>query len=225
MARNEKKPGRGPAKVLIVDDHPIVRDGLAAQLATESDLELCGQAEDVAGALAQVESARPDVAIIDISLKRGNGIDLIKRLRSRNVAMRILVWSMYPEKLYAERALRAGAQGYLHKGQATGEILNALRTVLAGKVYLSGNQSDQFLQRLIGTQKNVDRLPVDTLSDRELEAFELMGHGQTTEEIAAKMQISPKTVETFRARIKDKLALTNISELIERATRWVVENG
>lgn len=225
MARNEKKPGRSPAKVLIVDDHPIVRDGLAAQLATESDLELCGQAEDVGGALAQVESARPDVAIIDISLKRGNGIDLIKRLRSRNVAMRILVWSMYPEKLYAERALRAGAQGYLHKGQATGEILNALRTVLAGKVYLSGNQSDQFLQRLIGTQKNVDRLPVDTLSDRELEAFELMGHGQTTEEIAAKMQISPKTVETFRARIKDKLALTNISELIERATRWVVENG
>jgi DNA-binding NarL/FixJ family response regulator len=225
MTRNEKKPARSAAKVLIVDDHPVVRDGLAAQLATESDLELCGQAEDVAGALLQADSARPDVAIVDISLKQGNGIDLIKRLRARNDSVRILVWSMYPENLYAERALRAGAQGYLHKGQATGEILKALRTVLEGKIYLSGNQSDQLLQRLIGAGKNSDRLPVDSLSDRELEAFELMGHGQTTEQIAEKMYISPKTVETFRARIKEKLGLKNISELTQRATRWVVENS
>jgi DNA-binding NarL/FixJ family response regulator len=225
MTRDEKRPTRRPAKVLIVDDHPVVRDGLAAQLVTESDLELCGQAEDVAGALAQIESAQPDVVIIDISLKLGNGIDLIKRLRARNDGVRILVWSMYPESLYAERALRAGAQGYLNKGQATGEILDALRTVLAGKIYLSGNQSDQLLQRLIAAGKNADRSPVDTLSDRELEAFVLMGHGQTTEQIAKKMHISPKTVETFRARIKDKLDLKNISELIQCATRWVVENG
>jgi DNA-binding NarL/FixJ family response regulator len=225
MSRDEEGLTRRPAKVLIVDDHPVVRDGLAAQLATETDLKLCGQAEDVTGALAQIESAQPDVVIIDISLKLGNGIDLIKRLRARNDRVRILVWSMYPENLYAERALRAGAQGYLNKGQATGEILDALRTVLAGKVYLSGNQSDQLLQRLIGAGKNADRSPVDNLSDRELEAFVLMGHGQTTEQIAKKMHISPKTVETFRARIKDKMELKNFSELIQCATRWVVENG
>lgn len=225
MARQNNQAAKRPARVLIVDDHPVVRDGVAAQLATESDLELCGQAEDVAGALEQVKLTRPDVAIIDISLKQGNGIDLIKRLRSHDEAIRILVWSMYPENLYAERALRAGAQGYLHKGQATGEILNALRTVLAGRVYLSGDQTDQLLRRLIGGGKNTDRLPVDTLSDRELEAFELMGQGQSTDQIALKMRISPKTVETFRARIKEKLGLKNMSELVQRASQWVIENG
>ena len=130
---NDDNVAKGPARVLIVDDHPVVRDGLTAELATEPDLEVCGEAEDVAGALEQIRSARPDVAIIDISLKNGNGVDLIKRLRARNDPVRILVWSMYPEDLYAERALRAGAQGYVHKGRATREILDALRAVLAGK--------------------------------------------------------------------------------------------
>ena len=224
MAKTDLKPGKPPAKVLIVDDHPVVRDGLAAQLASVGDLEVCGEAEDVAGALEQIRSARPDVAIIDISLKNGNGIDLIKRLRARNDPVRILVWSMYPEDLYAERALRAGAQGYVHKGRATREILAALRAVLAGKVYLSGDQADRLLRRLVGGQA-VERSPIETLSDRELEAFELMGRGLTTEAIAQKMRISPKTVETFRTRIKEKLGLNNITELIQRATRWVMENG
>jgi DNA-binding NarL/FixJ family response regulator len=209
-------------RVLIVDDHPVVRDGLAAQLQTEPDLVVCGEAEDVPGALAQLESAHPDVAIIDISLKSGSGIDLIRRIRERGLSLPILVWSMYPDEIHAERALRAGAQGYLHKGRATAEILDALRAVLAGKLYLSGEGADLLLKRLVGSTHQ-QRDPIESLSDRELEAFELMGQGQTTEQIAQQMHVSPKTVETYRARIKDKLNLTNITQLVQRATQWTLE--
>jgi DNA-binding NarL/FixJ family response regulator len=220
-----KKPGAAPAAVtiLIVDDHPVVREGLALQIATQPDLEVCGEAEDVAGALALLESARPDVAIVDISLKKGNGIDLIRRIKERDDSVRVLVWSMYPENLYAERALRAGARGYLHKGQATRHLLDAIRAVLSGKVYVSGELADELLQRVV-SGKAADRSPIDRLSDRELEAFELMGHGLTTDAIATKMHVSPKTVETYRARIKDKLGLSNVTELIQRAAQWVLES-
>ncbi|QJW94987.1 response regulator transcription factor [Frigoriglobus tundricola] len=224
MAKTNSKAPAPRTRVLVVDDHPVVRDGLAALLGTEPDLEVCGEAEDVPGALALLKAARPDVAIIDVSLKNGNGIDLVKRIRAHEHAVRVLVWSMYPEELYAERALRAGAQGYVHKGRSTKEILEALRAVLAGKVYLSGDQADRLLRRLVGGGAGAERAPVECLSDRELEAFGLMGQGRTTEQIAAAMHVSPKTVETYRARIKEKLGLDNITELIQRATRWVVEN-
>lgn len=210
-------------RILIVDDHPVVREGLALQIATQPDLEVCGEAEDLAGALALVESTRPDVAIIDISLKQGNGFDLIRRLRARYDSMPLLVWSMYPENLYAERALRAGAQGYLNKARATRQLFDAIRAVLAGKVYVSGELADELLQRLVGGKAG-ERSPIDRLSDRELQAFELMGHGLTTEAIAGEMHVSPKTVETYRARIKEKLGLNNLPQLIQRATRWVLEN-
>lgn len=223
MTRKTQETVSSTVKILIVDDHPVVREGLAMQIATQPDLEVCGEAEDVPGALALFESARPDVAIIDISLKSGNGIDLIRRIRDRHDGVRILVWSMYPENLYAERALRAGAQGYLNKGRATRQLLDAIRAVLAGRVYVSGELADQLLHRVVGG-KAAERSPIDRLSDRELEAFEMMGHGLTTEAIAAKMHVSPKTVETYRARIKEKLALGNITELIQRAAQWVLEN-
>ena len=224
MSRTERTATKAPARVLIVDDHPVVREGLAAQLATEPDLELCGEAEDIAGALTLIESSRPDVVIIDISLKSGNGIDLVKRIRARNDTVRLLVWSMYLESHYAERALRAGAQGYVHKGRATREILDALRAVLAGKVYLSGDQADRLLQRLVSGQ-TMDRSPIENLSDRELEAFELMGQGLSTEQVAETMHISPKTVETYRARIKEKLGLNTITELVHQAAWWVFKNA
>jgi DNA-binding NarL/FixJ family response regulator len=210
-------------KVLIVDDHPVVREGLAMQLATQPDLEVCGEAEDVPGALALLGKARPDVAIVDISLKAGSGLDLIRRIRERDEGVRILVWSMYPENLYAERALRAGARGYLHKGRATRHVLEAIRAVLADKVYVSGELADELLQRVV-SGKATDRSPIDRLSDRELEAFELMGNGLTTEAVAARMHVSPKTVETYRARIKEKLGLSNVVELIQRAAQWVMES-
>lgn len=224
MAKPNSKPAAPRIKILVVDDHPVVRDGLSALLATEPDLEVCGEAEDLAGALSLLKTSRPDVAIVDVSLKSGNGIDLVKRIRAHDDTMRVVVWSMYPEELYAERALRAGAQGYVHKGRSTREILTALRVVLDGKVYLSGEQADRLLRRLVGGSKDTARAPVECLSDRELEAFELMGQGRTTEQIAEAMHISPKTVETFRARIKEKLELDNITELIQRATEWVVKN-
>jgi len=206
-----------------VDDHPVVREGLAMHLATQADLQVCGEAEDVPGALAQLDSTRPDLAIVDISLKKGNGIDLIGRIKDRCPAVRILVWSMYAENLYAERALRAGAQGYLHKGRATSHLLDAIRAVLAGKVYVSEELADNLLHRVV-RGKTVERSSIDLLSNRELEAFELIGQGQTTEKIAALMNVSPKTVETYRARIKEKLGLSNVTELVHRAAQWVLEN-
>ena len=223
MARKNGEAVSTKAKVLIVDDHPVVREGLAMHLATQPDLELCGEAEDLPGALALLESVRPDVAIIDISLKNSNGIELIRRIKDCQDAVRILVWSMYPENLYAERALRAGAQGYLNKGQATHHVLDAVRAILQGGVYVSGELADQLLQRVVG-QKSDERSPIDHLSDRELEAFQHMGEGMTTESIAKKMHVSPKTVETFRSRIKEKLGISNLTELIQRAAQWVVES-
>jgi DNA-binding NarL/FixJ family response regulator len=211
------------AKVLIVDDHPVVREGLAMHLAAQPDLEVCGEAEDLAGALTLLASARPDVAIIDISLKNSSGIELIRRIKDRQDSVRILVWSMYPENLYAERALRAGAQGYLNKGQATHHVLDAVRSVLRGRVYVSGVITEQLLKRVVG-RKPEARSAIESLSDRELEAFHLIGEGMTTEAIAEKMHVSPKTVETFRARIKEKLGINNLTELIQRAAQWVVES-
>ncbi len=216
-------PPKGLVKVLIVDDHPVVREGLAMQIETQPDFRVCGEAEDVPAALALVNSAQPDVAIIDISLKNGNGIDLIRRIKERNNSVRILVWSMYPEALFAERALRAGAQGYLHKGQATSHLLNAIRSVLAGKLYVSGELSEKLLSSVVGA-KMAERSPIERLSIRELQAFELMGQGLNTEAIATRMRVSPKTIETYRARIKEKLDLSNITELIQRATQWVLES-
>jgi DNA-binding NarL/FixJ family response regulator len=211
------------AKVLIVDDHPVVREGLAMHLAMQPDLEVCGEAEDLPRALALLESARPDVAIVDISLKNSNGIELIRRIKDCHAAVRTLVWSMYPENLYAERALRAGAQGYLNKGQATHHVLDAIRAILQGRVYVSGELADQLLWHVVG-RKPEERSAVDRLSDRELEAYEHMGEGMTTEAIAKKMHVSPKTVETYRSRIKEKLGINNLTELIQRAAQWVVES-
>jgi DNA-binding NarL/FixJ family response regulator len=223
MSTKTSEPLPGSIQILIVDDHPVVREGLAMQIATQPDLEVCGEAEDLPGALAVLASTPVDQAIIDISLKQGNGIDLIGRIKDRYPAVRILVWSMYPENLYAERALRAGAHGYLHKGRATSHLLEAIRAILAGRLYVSEELASRLLHRVVGG-KTPERSPIDLLSNRELEAFELIGQGQTTEKIAALMKISPKTVETYRARIKEKLDLSNVTELVQRAAQWVLES-
>ena len=223
MTRKNLDAASAKAKVLIVDDHPVVREGLAMHLATQLDLEVCGEAEDLPRALALIASARPDVAIIDISLKNSNGIELIRRIRERGDEVRILVWSMYPENLYAERALRAGAQGYMNKGRATQHVLEAVRAILQGQVYVSGELANRLLQGVVGRKSEV-LSAIDSLSDRELEAFQHIGEGMTTELISEKMHVSPKTVETFRARIKEKLGISNLSELIQRAAQWVVES-
>lgn len=215
---------RGPfrAKVLIVDDHPVAREGLSLHIELQPDLEVCGEADDMASALTLVETAHPDLAVIDLSLKSGNGIDLVKRLKSRQPTLAMLVWSMHDDPLYAERALTAGALGYVHKGHATREIIDAIRSVLAGQIFISGNLSREVLARMTGRKaRSDDRGAIERLSDRELEAFGLMGQGLTTLQIAARMCLSSKTVETYRIRIKEKLGLASFSEVIRRAVQWV----
>ena len=214
------------AKILIVDDHPAVREALTSRIDRQPDLQVCGEAADSNEALRLVTETQPEVAVIDITLKSGNGLDLIKRIKARNESVRMLVWSMHSESLYAERALRVGALGYINKDQATEKIIEAIRRVLAGKVYLSDSMAEKLLQRAVGGKhEEVARLPLTMLADRELEVFRLLGHGVKTADIAKQLHLSVKTIETYRDRIRQKLSLADGTELIHYATQWVVENG
>jgi DNA-binding NarL/FixJ family response regulator len=223
MGRNEPK---NKARVLIVDDHPAVREALALRIGREPDLEVCGEAAEMGEALQQIADARPDIAVVDITLKSGSGIDLIKRIKDRDDHVRILVWSMHSESLYAERALRAGALGYMTKDQATDRIVEAIRRVLAGKVWLSDAMAERLLQRTVGGgRKEVGHSPLDTLADREMEVFRLIGQGVKTARIAERLHLSVKTVETYRDRIRQKLDIEDGANLSRYATQWVLENG
>jgi DNA-binding NarL/FixJ family response regulator len=224
--KSNKTAKKRAARVLIVDDHPAVREALTIRLSLEPDLKVCGEAADVTEAVQVFNATNPDVVVIDISLKSGDGIDLIKRIKARNDSARLLVWSMYSESLCAERALRAGALGYINKEQATDQIIVAIRRVLDGKVYLSETMAEKMLHRAVGEGgASVVRSPIDTLSDRELEVFRLIGQGVKTQEIAAQMHLSTKTVETYRDRIRTKLNLSTGLELSRYALLWVLENG
>jgi DNA-binding NarL/FixJ family response regulator len=224
MARSKIKASKPVARVLIVDDHPAVREALAVRIAAQPDLVVCGEAADAAEALRLAAATEPDVAVIDIGLKEGNGIDLIKRLKGRNDRFRAIVWSMYSEDLYAERALRAGAMGYINKEEATGKIIDAIRRMLDGKVYLSPGMTEKLLQRAVGEAgRDTGRSPLDALSDREPEVFRLIGEGVKTQEIAAQLHLSVKTVETYRDRIREKLDLRDGAELTRCAVQWVLE--
>jgi DNA-binding NarL/FixJ family response regulator len=223
MARKAKKRR---ARVLIVDDHPAVREALALRIGRQADLEVCGEAPDMGEALRLVADSRPDVAVVDISLKAGSGIDLIKRIKDRDDHIRILVWSMHSESLYAERALRAGALGYINKDQATDRIVEAIRQVLAGKVWLSEAMAERTLRRAVGTGRDeATRSPLDALADRELEVFRLIGEGVKTADIAERLHLSVKTVETYRDRIRQKLDLSDGTQLAHYATQWVLDHG
>jgi len=223
MKRNQTKKR---ARIVIVDDHPAVREALASRIGRQPDLEVCGEAADMSEALRLVADTQPDLAVIDISLKTGSGIDLIKRIKDRNDSVRMLVWSMHSESLYAERALRAGALGYINKDQATDKIVEAIRRVLEGKVFLSDAMAEKMLQRAVGGgRKEVTRSPLDVLADRELEVFRLIGQAVKTAEIAERLHLSVKTVETYRDRIRQKLDLSHGTELAHYATQWVLENG
>jgi DNA-binding NarL/FixJ family response regulator len=225
MTRSKIKAHKPAARVLIVDDHPAVREALTIRIAAQPDLEVCGEAADANEALRLAAATEPDVAVIDIALKAGNGIDLIKRLRARNDKFRAIVWSMYSEDYYAERALRAGAMGYINKEQATGKIIEAIRQVLGGKMYLSEALSEKLLKRSVGhAGPDSGRPPIGTLSDRELDVFRLIGQGRKTQEVADQLHLSVRTVETYRDRIREKLDLKDGTELTRCAVQWVLEN-
>lgn len=211
-------------KILVVDDHPIVRHGLRELVADEPDLEVCGEAEDVSQALQQVEASRPDVVIVDLTLKGGHGLELIQKIKARNAHVKMLVSSMHDESLFAERALRAGAAGYISKQESPEKIIDAMRRVLEGEIYLSSRMATRLLHR-ISIGDPLDQDPIESLSDRELEVFEMIGQGISTKQIARKLDLSHKTIETHREKIKSKLNLKNSTELTRHATQWVLENG
>jgi DNA-binding NarL/FixJ family response regulator len=210
-------------RVLIVDDHPLFRDRLCQLINHELDMEVCGESETAEQAIQMIRRVTPDLAIVDITLKGSSGLELIKGIRALSIGIPVLVLSMHEESLYAERALRAGATGYITKNQAADEVLAAIRRVLTGEIYLSGKMTSTFLRSLTTAgAKSVPR-PVDRLADRELEVLELIGRGNTTRQIAEKLQLGAATVDTYRARIKEKMNFRNTTELQHFAIRWVRE--
>jgi len=210
-------------RVLIVDDHPAVREGLAIRIASQPDLEVCGEAADVAEAMKRFDASRPDVVVVDIQLKASSGLDLVKRITSRDESARILVWSMYPDKVYARRALKAGALGYINKEHTTDRLIEAIRCVADGKVYLCEEMAETLLSQAVGRKQTLPCSPLESLSDRELQVFRLIGDGLTTSQVARRLHLSPHTIDTHRQRIKEKLNLASAAELTQAAIRWVVE--
>jgi DNA-binding NarL/FixJ family response regulator len=207
-------------KVLVVDDHPIVRTGVISLLELEDKYTISGEANAANEAIGLIEKEAPDLAIIDISLKGSDGLELIKSIRAMEYEFPILVMSMHDENLYAERVLRAGGNGYIMKEALSDNLTLALERLLKGKIYVSDNIQERFLQNMSGTNKNKAQ-GVQSLSDRELEVYRHIGHGKSTREIAGVLNLSIKTIETYRAHIKEKLTLGNASELVSSATRWV----
>jgi DNA-binding NarL/FixJ family response regulator len=210
------------SRILIVDDHPLVCAGLRSMVEAEADLTLCGEVGTVREAFDTACKARPDLAVIDLSLSDGSGIELIKRLKGQMPGLKMLVCSMYDEQLYAERAISAGAQGYVNKHEGLEEILRAIHQVLAGRVYLSEPMVERVVNGFAKT-RDTGRAGVDDLTDRELEVFSLIGQGLSTSKIAEQLHLSVKTVETHREKIKRKLQLPNGSQLVRFAVEWHIE--
>lgn len=208
------------SKVLLVDDHPLVREWLANLINQQNDLQVCGEAANSSAALEVIGTAQPDIVIVDISLEGGSGIELIKNIKALHPRVMMIVLSMHDEMVYAERALRAGARGYIMKREATRKVLQAIRCVLEGKLYASDRVSAIMAEKFVDGKSSASVSPVERLSDRELEVFQLMGRGMNTRQIADELHISFKTVQAFHARIKDKLNLANATELLREAIRW-----
>jgi DNA-binding NarL/FixJ family response regulator len=207
------------SSVFLVDDHPLVREGLANLINQQDDLAVCGQAEDSVEAMAQIAKVQPDVALIDISLKNESGLELVKNLTNQFPLVALIVLSMHDEALYAERALHAGARGYVMKRETTKSVLTAIRRVLEGDVYVSERVMSAMARRM-GSRKMAATSPVERLSDRELEIFRLLGQGRTPSQIAEDLHLSLKTVQAYCARAKEKFGVNSLTELLRAAIRW-----
>lgn len=209
------------ARILIVDDHPMMREGLSFKIASQRDLEVCGEAATEAEGFALVAETRPDLVIVDLALKEGTGLGLLKRIRASSPDTKTLVVSAYDEASYAQRCLEAGAMGYISKQETNALVLEAIRTVLNGERFLTPAATQQLVARAVDRKASGD--PVQLLSDREFEVFRLIGRGLTTRAIAQRLQLSVHTIETHRERIRHKLDLPNGAELTRRAVTWVLE--
>ena len=210
-------------RILVVDDHPLVRDGLMDLIGAEPDFQLCGAAGGVAEARQLAATERPDVAIIDLTLKDGSGIELIKEFREVYARLKLIVLSMHEESLFAERALRAGAVGYVSKDAASRTIIQAVRAVMTGNHYLSQPMTQRMVQLAIRSKSEPTLSPLERLTDREIEIFEMIGLGLTSQQIARRLDLSPKTVNAHREHIKQKLDLKNMTALMAHAVQWVLE--
>jgi len=209
-------------RVLLVDDHPIVRQGLMLLINQEPDLTVCGQAEDMQSALQAIPDARPEIMVVDISLNGPDGLELLKNIRTKHPVMPVLILSMHDESIYAERALRAGANGYIMKQEATDKVLTALRRILSGEIYVSDRVGSAMLQHYVRGTSLSTQSSVAELTDRELEVFRLIGEGHSTRQIAEELHLSVKTVESYQAHIKEKLSLRSARELVQHAIEWTV---
>jgi len=208
------------SRVFIVDDHPLVREGLTNLINGQDDLIVCGEAKDSAQAINGIGKARPHVALIDISLENESGLELVKQLKTQFPQVALIILSMHDEALYAERALRAGAQGYVMKHETSKSVLASIRRVLEGGVYVSERIVKRMALKLTSSRKPIISSPVERLSDRELEIFRLLGQGRTTSQIAADLNLSLKTVQAYCARAKEKFGVASLTELLHAAIRW-----
>jgi DNA-binding NarL/FixJ family response regulator len=216
-------PSAGSARkhrIFLLDDHPLVREGLTNLINAQNDLVVCGEAEDSSGAITGIAKARPDVVLVDISLKNESGLELVKNLESQFPLVALIVLSMHDEALYAERALRAGARGYVMKRESTKCVLASIRRVLEGGVYVSERVVNSMARRFSSSSKGPESSPVERLSDRELEIFRLLGQGRSTAQIAEDLHLSLKTVQAYCARAKEKFGVSSLGELLRAAIRW-----
>lgn len=222
MARSSSPPTSHPRRhgILIVDDHPIVRQGLAGLVNHEPDLQIIGEASDAAQAMTAVRTLKPELVIIDISLEGTDGLELTKSLKAQLPQLPILIMSMHDESIYAERALRAGANGYIMKQAVADKIVVAVRHILKGNIYLSEQAHQTILQGVAGRRAKAEDSPLSRLSDRELEVLRLIGRGEGTRQIAQALHLSVKTIETYRAHLKDKLGLETATQLVRYAAQW-----
>lgn len=212
-------------KVLLVEDHPMFREHLTQLIQRELGLIVCGEADNIADAMRLIQETKPDIAIVDITLRGSSGLELIKDLKAQQIDLAVLVLSMHEEDLYAERALRAGAKGYITKNEASTEVVKAIHSVMNGEIYASRRLTSKLLDRM--SQKRVinEILDLGSLADRELEVFQMLGRGKSTRDIALALHLGESTVETYRARIKEKLQLRSAAELYLRAGQWVRDHG
>jgi DNA-binding NarL/FixJ family response regulator len=213
------------SRILIVDDHPLFREGLGQMIDRNPDLIVCGEAADAAGALIAIEERKPDLALVDITLGGTNGLDLIKVIREKFPDLPVLVVSMHEESLYAERALRAGAMGYVMKHEPARTVRTAISKVLGGDIYLSERMSSSMLSKLMRGKNDLPVSPVEKLSDRELEVFQMLGQGKGTRQIAEELNLTIPTINSFRNRIKEKLQLKSATELMLHAIHWFRESN
>ena len=212
-------------KILIVEDHPLFRAMLVQLIGQELGMTVCGETDNIKDALALIKQSHPDAAIVDLTLHGSSGLELIKELKARNLGLPVLVLSMHAEGLYAERVLRAGAKGYVSKHESPAEVVEAIRKVTDGHIYVSERVNEAILQRLGRSDQAVQSSGMDLLSDREIEVFRLVGRGLNSREIAGQLNLGSTTVDSYRARIKEKLGIKNAAGLYQRAAQWLAESG